>query len=451
MRAAGPVVDAGGALTEAPLYWRRMGRRLFRRRVATALGSYGSTALGILGSVVAMRLLGPTDFGRLTLVLATVSLFQLVLDLTSEEALVKFGFRYSERGDWARFRRLLRVALAVKTGSALVAGALVAAAAPLAASVFGEGLTAPLLVAALLPLLYSFEGTAAAVLVLRGRYDVRGAFLSLSMALRLVAVLVGARYGVTETVVAIVAAQAVSTAAIASVGAVSARRFPREEAAPLADDRPELVRFVLLSSLGTGLVSIRGWIAPVLLGVVSDVRQVGLFRAAQAPQQGFAALSSPVRLILLTDQTRDWERGRAETVFAGVRRYSLAAAALMAFAVPLFWWLMPDLVRLVLGSAFVPATDAARLILLAAAVQLVYGWSKSLPVSVGRPNLRIVAHGVETAVLVPLLVPFGAAWGATGAAAAVVVSTLAFAAVWTFLIVRLRAEPLAPRPEAIAA
>ena len=422
--------------------------RLVRRRVATALGSYGSTVLGIAGTVLAARLLGSDDFGRLTLVVGTVGLFQLLLDLTSEEALVKFGFRFVERGDWGRFRRLLEAALAVKAASALAAGALIAALAPVLDRVFDTELTVPLLVASVLPLLYSVEGTAAAALVLRSRYDVRAWLLAVSTAIRLVAIAYAARYGVTETVVALVIGQLVATAGVGAVGFVAVRRFPRAAAAPLAESRREIVRFVLQSSLGTGVVSLRSWLTPLVLGVVSDVRQVGWFRAAQAPQQGFAALSSPVRLILLTEQTRDWERGRGAAVFASVRRYSLAAAALVALAVPLFWWLMPDLVRIVLGEDFVAAVDAARLILLAAAIQLVYGWTKSFPVSIGRPNLRLVAHGVETAVLVPLLVPLGSEWGATGAAAAVLVSTAAFAVTWTALLLRVRSDPLPTRPEA---
>jgi O-antigen/teichoic acid export membrane protein len=422
--------------------------RLVRRRAATALGSYTSTALGILGSVVAMRLLAPFDFGRLTLVLATVGLFQLLLDLTSEEALVKYGFRFSERGDWGRFGRLLRVALAAKAGSAIVAGLLIAATAPLADALFDAELTEPLLIAAALPLLYSFESTAASLLVLRGRYDVRAWFLGVTMAVRLVAIAIAAPHGVTATVVGLVVGQVVATSAIAAVGLVAFRRFPQAPPVPLGDERPEILRFVLHSSLGTGLVSLRGWIAPILLGVASDVRQVGFFRAAQAPQQGFAALTAPVRMVMLTEHTRDWERGRRGEVLENVRRYSLAAAALMVVAVPVFWWLMPDLVRLVLTERYLPAVDAARVMLLAAAVQLVYGWTKSLPVSVGRPNLRLVAHGIETAVLIPLIVPLGREWGATGAAAAVLASTLVFAAVWTLLLLRMRRDPGAAQPEA---
>jgi O-antigen/teichoic acid export membrane protein len=415
--------------------------RLVRRRAATALGSYTSTALGILGSVVAMRVLEPFDFGRLTLVLATVGLFQLMLDLTSDEALVKYGFRYSERGDWARFGRLLRVALAAKSGSAVLAGLLIMATAPLTDALFDVDLAEPLLIASVLPLLYSFESTAASMLVLRGRYDVRAWFLTVTMAVRLVAIVLGAPHGVTATVVALVLGQVVATSAIATVGLLAVRRFPSEPALPLGADRPEILRFVLHSSLGTGLVSLRGWIAPILLGIVSDVRQVGFFRAAQAPLQGFTALTAPVRLVMLTEQTRDWERGRRDVVLEGVRRYSYAAAALMVVAVPIFWWLMPDLIRIVLTERYLPAVDAARVMLLAAAVQLVYGWTKSFPVSIGRPNLRLVAHGIETAVLVPLIVVLGREWGATGAAVAVVVSTVVFAVVWTLLLVRVRRDP----------
>jgi O-antigen/teichoic acid export membrane protein len=415
--------------------------RLVRRRLATALGSWGATALGILGTVIAARVLDPAPFGRLTLVLATVALFQLLLDLTSEEAVVKYGFRYIEQGAWGRFRRLLELAFALKAVSALVAGAIVVGVSQLDERIYGVELTTPLLIASVLPLLYSIEGTAASVLVLRSRYDVRAALLGWTMALRLVAILIGAPRGVTPTVVALVVAQVIATATVGAVGLAAAVRFPRAERAPMLEDRREIIRFVLTSSVGTGIVSIRAWIAPVLLGIVSDVRQVGFFRAAQAPQQGFGALSSPIRLILLTEQTRDWERGRPETVLAGVRRYTLAAAAVMAIAVPVFWWLMPDLVRLVLGERFIPATDAARIILLAAALQLVFGWTKSLPVSIGRPGLRVAAHGIETAVLIPLLVVFGREWGATGAAIAVTVATVVFAAVWTILLARLRGHP----------
>ena len=61
----------------------------------TAFALYGGTAAGIIGTLVAVRVLGPERFGLFTLALATASFVQLLLDTTVEEAIVKYGFRYS--------------------------------------------------------------------------------------------------------------------------------------------------------------------------------------------------------------------------------------------------------------------------------------------------------------------------------------------------------------------
>jgi O-antigen/teichoic acid export membrane protein len=184
-----------------------------------------------------------------------------------------------------------------------------------------------------------------------------------------------------------------------------------------------------------------------VLGVVAGPTQVGLFRVAQTPQTGLVAASSPARLMLLTDQTRAWERGDQGSVLAGVRTYTLLAAGLMVAAVPLALWLMPTLIELVFGAEYLGAVDAARIILVAAAIQFALGWSKSLPVTIGRPRLRIVTHGLEAVVVIPLVAVLGAEWGATGAAVAVLVATVAFAAAWAVAISRLRIDVAGGGPE----
>ncbi len=178
----------------------------------------------------------------------------------------------------------------------------------------------------------------------------------------------------------------------------------------------------------------------MLLGVVAGPTQVGLFRIAQSPQTGLAAASSPARLVLLTEQTRDWEGGQHISVLDGIRKYTLGAAALMIVAVPVFFFAMPWLVEVVFGAEYAGAVDAARIILLAAAIQFAIGWTKSLPVTIGRPRLRIVTHGLETIAVIPLVVVLGAQWGATGAAVAVLVSTIVFAGAWAIALARLRSD-----------
>ena len=158
---------------------------------------------------------------------------------------------------------------------------------------------------------------------------------------------------------------------------------------------------------------------------MAPIVQAGYFRNAQAPATGFAALSGPARLVMLTEQTRDYEAGRYTRVFGMLKRYVAATGALMLVAVPILWIFMPYLIGVAYGPTFrAHATDAARLVLLAAALQVVWGWTKSFPVSIGRPGLRVIVQSIEIAVFIPLLLIFASRWGATGAAGAMLASTV---------------------------
>lgn len=429
-----------------------MASRVFRRRAVTAAALYGGTVAGILGTLYVANELGPAQFGLFTLAVATASFLQLLLDTTVEEGAVKYGFRYVATEDWGRLRALFRVGVAVKWGGGAAATVVALAIAPFADEIFStEGLTAPMLVAAFIPLAQAPEGIAGASILVAGRYDLRALLSGFALVLRLIGLLIGASYGLTGAVVGVLAAQVVASCVSGLAGYLLFRRHPRAELVPLARDRPEITRFVIQSGVGTSLVSMRNTLAPLALGIVASPTQVGYFRAAQAPITGLEALSAPVRLILLTEQTRDFEHGQVAETYATLRRYVVGATAVAVALVPVFWIAMPSLIELVLPK-YTEATEAARVLLLAAALRLVLGWTKTFPVSIGRPSLRIVAHGVEIAVLLPFLLVFGSLWGATGAAVAMLVATIAFGATWAVLLVRLRREPLSPRvPEATAA
>jgi O-antigen/teichoic acid export membrane protein len=408
------------------------------RRAATAVSVYSAAAFGILATIVATKQLGTHDYALYASVFAATGFVQLLMDLTVEEALVKYGFRYSEREDWGRLRRLFQIALTFKLAGGLLGAAALAAIAPFSHAIWNRHLALPLLIGALLPVVQAPEGVAAGAIILRGRYDIRGAFLAASMILRLAGVAIGARHGVVGAIAGVVVAQVIATAAVSVGGLLALRRFPRVAAEPLGDDRLDFRNFVVSSTFGSSLVSARSTLGTALLGTVAPITAAGYFRNAQAPSTGFLALSAPARLILLTEQTRDFERGRSDLMYRMLRRYVLATSAAMVVVVPIAWWLMPYAMEIAYNADFRRyATNPARIVLLAAALQLIFGWAKSFPVSIGRPNLRILAHGLEVAVFVPLLLVFGSLWGATGAAWAMLASTVAFCGLWTVLLVRL--------------
>ena len=115
-----------------------MPSRLFLRRLATAAGLYGSTALGVLGTIVAARSLSIEDFGLFATVFVAVGFFQVLLDLTVEESLTKYGFRYASSEQWGRLHGLFRAALRLKLLGGALAGLALLTLAPIADTIFSS-------------------------------------------------------------------------------------------------------------------------------------------------------------------------------------------------------------------------------------------------------------------------------------------------------------------------
>src|SRR2546427_7213174 len=146
-----------------------MRSRLLRRRSATVAWIYVAVAFGILGTIVAARVLGLEEFGVFATALAAVGFFQVLLDLTVEESLTKYGFRYVSAGDWGRLRRLFRQTLMLKIAGGAFATVVLFALAPFADEIFGSpGVETALLAAAPLPLVQSSENVFSTAFLLHG-------------------------------------------------------------------------------------------------------------------------------------------------------------------------------------------------------------------------------------------------------------------------------------------
>src|ERR1700757_4233982 len=100
-----------------------MADTVFRRRFGAAAGTYASIVFGFLGPIVAARVFSTEVLGLYALVIASAGFFQSLLDLTIEEALIKYGFRYVTREDWGRLRRLFGRTFVLKVVGAALAGA----------------------------------------------------------------------------------------------------------------------------------------------------------------------------------------------------------------------------------------------------------------------------------------------------------------------------------------
>src|SRR5437763_11421053 len=109
---------------------------VLRRRMGAAAGSYASIVFGFLGTIVAAHIFSTTGLGLYAIVISATAFFQTLLDLTIEEALIKFGFRYVTREDWGRLHRLFRRTAVFKAGGAVLAAAALVVLATFSRSVF---------------------------------------------------------------------------------------------------------------------------------------------------------------------------------------------------------------------------------------------------------------------------------------------------------------------------
>jgi O-antigen/teichoic acid export membrane protein len=412
--------------------------RVARRRSITIGATYLAILVGVVTTLGAAKQLGVGGFGTFALVLAATALVQTFLDLTIEGTLVKYGCRYSERGDWGRLRRLFRRAVQIKFAGAAMAAACLAGAAFLAPLfVHAPALTTLLLLAAVIPLVQAPESVAAAALYVRGRHDVRALLLALGAALRFVGVIGGSSAGVAGALVGLSLAQVATTVVAGLAGRRALRTLPETEERDLGEDAREVTAFTVHSTVTTAVLSLRAAVMPLFLGTPA---QVGLFRAAQAAEQGFEALAMPARMVLLSEQSHQWEAGAREAVLRSVARYTLWTTGAMLAVVPVLFVLAPMLVRVAYGEEFGAATSVLRLFIVAAAIQFVFSWTHPFAVAAGRPRLHLLVRSLEAVVLLALGALLARSGGAAGAAAAVAVSSACYGACWMTIYFRFRAR-----------
>ena len=161
----------------------RMQTRLLWRRQVTALGLYGRSVSGCSAEDLAARRLGPTATGSSPGDLRR-GRPPALFDLTVEEVMIKYGFRYTTGERWGRLRQLYRKAMVSKILGAVIATSSSASSLRSRTGCSArDGLSIAVPDRPLLPVTYVPEAPPGP-LVLAGRYDVRAHWNVLTQLLR---------------------------------------------------------------------------------------------------------------------------------------------------------------------------------------------------------------------------------------------------------------------------
>jgi O-antigen/teichoic acid export membrane protein len=397
-------LDASSPFWKTRTWWGRAGR--------TAVAVYASTALAFVGTVVVARGLGPQVFGEVVLAVAVATLIATMLDLTLEEAVVHHGYRALVGRDTDGLLGLFRASLLVDLSiGTVVAACIVTFAGPLA-DLASAGRLDPGLVrlAALVTLPSAVDSTTSAILQVAGRPDLRGWMMAWANLVRLPAIVLAVQVGSAEAIIVAYAASSVVgslTQGLVAWRIVRRRWSPREHAPRLRVRVAELVRFGFHTSLTTSVYAANGALIPVVLGRVAGPATVGVFRVAMFPLSLAATASAPIRLVLYPEQARLAAEGDHAQIRHAIRTHMLAAVAIAVPCAAVAWLVLPWLVPLLYSDKFESAIAPARILLIAAVLQLSVSWFKTLPAALGKPQLRSALATLELVLMIVLLVALG--------------------------------------------
>lgn len=408
-------------------FWRTTGR--------SAAGLWVSVGLAFVGTVLVARGLGPAGFGAFALATAVVATATALLDVPLEEAVVHFGARAKGGGADATLRRLIWQGL---LGDLLVGAVvfvlLASLAGPVARLASGGWLEPNLVVlAALAGFVRTCDGTTGAVLLLAGRPDLRAWSMAAANGLRLILVggsslLLGSVHW--ALVAALVAAAAASTfQAMFAWRAGWTRWRGATEGPDLEVGMMTLLGFGAKSGIAATISGARNGIIPVLLGRLSGPEAVAIFNVATFPLQAAGVADAPLRLVLLPEHARLAAEGRSGEIAGSIRAYARGALAVGIPAAIAGWFLLPWLIPVLYSARYAAAVTPSRVLVLAALIGLIMGWSKSLPGAMGRPGLRVAVLAGDAAVALAVLA-LTANRGPLGAALAVLAGMVTQAGMW---------------------
>jgi O-antigen/teichoic acid export membrane protein len=392
-------------------------RRLLRNAGKLVVADGIASLIALLQSIVLARALGAAGFGLLALVIVFVNVFNQVVDIRLWETVTKFVAEFHERRQHGHARAVIKLVYLLDAGTGVLAFVLVVLLAPVAAErIFHRPEAAALMVCYSVTLLIgTVNQTSLALLRVFNRFTTLSIELVVSTAVRFVALaLVASHSGAILPIIwTYVAVELVRALGLLVLGLRTTRRALAEPGpSGLGLLRPRLREFVGFSihnSLTTWLAALIRQVDVLILAAFRGDAQVGYFRLAKQFAKLLLRLTDPVyqaiypELVRLREQVDD---------LSEIRRFiSQTMSRVLLLIVPATIMIglgAPIIIEMTVGSEFLPAAAAVRIMAAGVLVNAALVWARPLALTAGRPVVSTIAFVVSAVVLVAgsaLLVP----------------------------------------------
>lgn len=391
---------------------------LLRRAFTNTSWLFGAdgvtSALALIQSALVARLLGPSGFGSLAVVLALVTSTNRLTSFRMNE----FVIRYLPAGGERR-PAIVKAAILSEFGSSLLAFLLLLAVADPAGDWLlggGVGRTA-IRVYAVVVLGTSILESTTGVLQLSNRFRTiaTAQIATSSLSLLGVAFVFWRDGGLVAVAGAYAFGRVVPSVWLSVVGLIEARKrtvrpWWSTSLDPIRPQRREMANFAISTHLRGSLGLINKEVDPLLLGIFRPPAEVGIYKLALSLTSLLAmpvnALSRAVypemsRMAAQNDMTRLRKLATSSSLIAGVWIVIAGGTSIVA---------LPHLIPVVYGSEFSQAYSAYLILLIGIGIGSTLFWTTPALLAQGRADLPLkisTGQAVLKVVLVVLLVPNG--------------------------------------------
>lgn len=418
--------------------------RIYKRMGLLLGGKAGAGLISLVYLVIAVRVLGPHDYGILMLVHGYVVAVCGIVALPAGLTIVRYGAQATHEASPHRLGRLLRFSATTE----LIAGAIAIVVAMVLAPFVGPRLGwPPETVMFAIP--YSFaalgavRAAPAGYLTLFDRFDLLGLHNMVQPLVRLCGALIVLAFGwgLKGFLVAWLAAALAEFGVLWGMGIWHAHRklgsaLLRPQPGNARLENPGIWRFLMATNADITLSELTGRIAPLIVGWVLGPAMAGLFSVAQ---RATVIISQPTQMLGSTayaELARMVAAGQGgqplRKMLIRVILVAMAAAAPVLLVIALF---PTTVVTLLAGPAFAAAGSIMVVLVLARIIAIIGPPCSSALSAMGFPALSMNANLFASLVFLPALPWMLNHWGLMGAGVqavgqAAVASSLLAGFVW---------------------
>jgi O-antigen/teichoic acid export membrane protein len=382
------------------------------------IGKIGGQGLGVLGNLIAARMLSPDEYGLYAIGWTIMRMVGLIAPLGLDKGVVYYATRYRDR-EHARFVGTLRQSIGVALLSGALLGGGVFALAPwIGSSVFHKGGIIPTL-RWFAPIFVAYAGlrvaAAATTVSQKVKYSVLSQdILQPSILAALVPILCGIGLGIIGAVSAIWVSYVV-----ALIAAILFMRNLFPEVTSFRARSPLLVKELLSLSIPSAFAGIFGmymlWTNRLLVGYFCSLEETGIYQAASQIALLLPMIQAAFTLIFMPMATDLYNRGepkRLDELYKVSTKWALYVS--MPFLLVVL--VMPEEVITVLFSGrYTPGWSSLLIMMAAQAVNIGSGPIGPLLVMTGHQRRWSIISGVAFGLNLGLsivLIPLGGIVGA---------------------------------------